>query len=1026
MSKHVTGVTPPSKFNEQYYKTRRDRAPAGIKGYLNISDAQHMTNTRELAFKLKKRYPEVRKALVLGCGRGEFVLALQEVGVNAIGVDHSSYAVNNLVDGLSRNSVVLGDITHLSFVRDDEYDIVLALDIFNCIKHPALLNALKEAARVGRRVLIDVPVNPDDSAPDMSSIHDNFDVSVYSQEWWIQKFLDLGLPYIQGQRYVHPEPRVGTKWEKNQSYSASIYFEKDWVHPTAKTVPKIKIADGGETFKLLWWANAPHTPCFDVNTEVLTKDGFKYFKDLTLDDYVATLNSETNTIEYHKPEAVINEAYDGLMYRHESNHLSIYCTPNHKLYVKKRSMNKFELLEAQEVYGKYGVEHYSGGANWEGANPPHIVIPRHEYHNSVKHIGNVDSYDFMKFLGWYLAEGSYTMGSKREHIVGLALNKRESEEVLEICKKTFPTLTWFKTEEPHKDNIRTYSKELYSLLEPLGRSYQKHVPHAYKNLSKKHLQILLDALMRGDGTERKGTYYLTTSSTKLRDDVNEIAIKLGYRTQNVVHGKKGSTKQIEGRTVTQNHDSWKVTVSKNRLTPAPHQKHFREEYIPSPDGRIYCAVVQNHIMVVRRNNKIYFSGNTGYGVGTEQVVYKAAEAYNVAVLCNYGLEGKALRMGAQGGRYTTSPIMYPKLFEPSGGDAASLVCQNWKPDIAVTLFDIWVGEGNNAYTSRPPGWMKEMLPYWIAYVPIDHDPIPYPILNQCALADRVVAMSRFGKNQLTEKDVGAEYIPHGVYTDTFTPCLPEDKPKWKENLTMRGTPMDNDSKHEWSNEDFVIGINAANKDTKRKGYDEMFKALNHFLVNNPDAVKDTKMYLHTWGDFPGGMSLYGLARAHGVEAHILTTHKWYMYSALTNERKAELSNGFDICMNLSRNEGFGIPIIEAQSCGVPTIATDFTSMTELVKGNGWLVSPVTYVTDMLMSNTAIPNFYEAAEYIEKAYNSPDTVRRLGEKARANAVKKYDVESVIQPLWMDLFEDVRRGLRSKPKTTMPKLEGGWIE
>ena len=370
--------------------------------------------------------------------------------------------------------------------------------------------------------------------------------------------------------------------------------------------------------------------------------------------------------------------------------------------------------------------------------------------------------------------------------------------------------------------------------------------------------------------------------------------------------------------------------------------------------------------------------------------------------------------------------MYPKLFEPSGGDAASLVVQNWKPDIGVTLFDVWVGEGKNAYTPREPGWIKDMLPYWIAYVPVDHDPIPYPILNQCALADRVVAMSRFGQKQLNDNEVGSEYIPHGVYTDTFTPCLPEDKPKWRENLTQRGTAMDSDNSVKWSDEDFIIGINAANKDTKRKGYEQMFKAVHHFLVNNPDAKNDVKMYLHTWNDFPGGMPLYGLARGIGVAPLIRTTHKWYMYSALTSERMAEIYNGFDLFFNLSRNEGFGIPIIEAAACAVPTIATDFTSMTELVKGRGWLVKPVTHVMDMLMSDTAIPNFYEAAEYIEKAYNSPKTIKRLGEKARANAMKKYDVETVVQPLWMDLFEDVRRGLNAKMKPVQPKLEGGWIE
>ena len=244
----------------------------------------------------------------------------------------------------------------------------------------------------------------------------------------------------------------------------------------------------------------------------------------------------------------------------------------------------------------------------------------------------------------------------------------------------------------------------------------------------------------------------------------------------------------------------------------------------------------------------------------------------------------------------------------------------------------------------------------------------------------------------------------------------------KDSLILRGTAMDLDNAKTWSNDDFIIGINAANKDTKRKGYEQMFRGFNHFLLNNPDA-NDVRMYLHTWSDFPGGMPLSGLATFFEVTPYIKVTHKWYMYSAYNNDRMAEMYQGFDLFMNCAHNEGFGIPIIEAQACGVPVIATDFTSMTELVDGHGWLVKPTSYEVDMLMSNTAVPNHYEIAEYIEKAYNSGETLKDYGKKSRQFS-KLFDVETVVQPLWMDLFEDVREELKRKKQKPTPD-EGGWI-
>ena len=40
------------------------------------------------------------------------------------------------------------------------------------------------------------------------------------------------------------------------------------------------------------------------------------------------------------------------MYHLDSQQLSIGCTPNHKLYVKKRDSKVFEFIEARDVFGK--------------------------------------------------------------------------------------------------------------------------------------------------------------------------------------------------------------------------------------------------------------------------------------------------------------------------------------------------------------------------------------------------------------------------------------------------------------------------------------------------------------------------------------------------------------------------------------------------------------------------------------------------------------------------------------------------
>ena len=648
----------------------------------------------------------------------------------------------------------------------------------------------------------------------------------------------------------------------------------------------ITIKTDSKSFKILWWSNSPFAPCFDVETEVLTRGGWIPFKDLKMVDEVATYNEDKNLIEYHRPYAVINEPYEGLMYHHESKHVSIVCTPNHRMYVRTDDKLPFRLKEARDVFG-HEVEHFCGGMDWNGNSPREFGFQKTETkNNSVKHIGSVDSKKFMEFLGWYIAEGSYSRGTKGEYIIGLALNKTEADKVHRICCDAFPTLTWFKVEEAHKVNLRTYSKELYGDLSRLGRSHEKHIPDDIKSLDKTHLTLLLDSLIAGDGYIRNGGTKLTTSSKRLRDDVMDIGLKLGYAVKYTLQGSAGATRKIEGRTIHQNYDSWVVSLNSKSLTPRPHRDTSTEEWVPNPDGRIYCAVVKNHIMIVRRHGKVYLSGNTGYGVGTKGVVYPLNKFYDVRCLSVYGLEGSALGVN--------NLIIYPRLFDQFGIDAAELIVKNWKPDVMVTLFDLWIGDSPLLEGQRD--WFTKIHPKHIAYFPVDHEPAPDPVVNQARRAYRAVTMSQFGQRMMDNAGVKNTMIPHGVDTNIFKP--PEDKEKNRKWIFEHSLPLFVDKEQPWPEGCFVLGANAMNKDQiKRKGWDKEFDAIRIFLEDNPDARKDFRVHLHTWPQYPGGYPLDHLVDKMGFSEITRKTHTYHMYQGLNTESLAVLYGGFDVLMN---------------------------------------------------------------------------------------------------------------------------------
>lgn len=89
---------------------------------------------------------EVHGVLDVGCGFGDVVKALQPVVNRAEGIEISKYAVQNSV---AKNSVKLYDGSIFPY-KDNEFDAILCLDVFEHLTKSQLLQMLEEIARVAK------------------------------------------------------------------------------------------------------------------------------------------------------------------------------------------------------------------------------------------------------------------------------------------------------------------------------------------------------------------------------------------------------------------------------------------------------------------------------------------------------------------------------------------------------------------------------------------------------------------------------------------------------------------------------------------------------------------------------------------------------------------------------------------------------------------------------------------------------------------------------------------------------------
>ena len=359
---------------------------------------------------------------------------------------------------------------------------------------------------------------------------------------------------------------------------------------------------------------------------------------------------------------------------------------------------------------------------------------------------------------------------------------------------------------------------------------------------------------------------------------------------------------------------------------------------------------------------------SGYGQEMDELAPLIRdEGYPLALICFYGLEGNKVMLE---GRHHDIP-MYPKIASVWGDDAMVNHQKDFNADVIFTFQDIWTLDTR----------ALDNLKCWVALVPIDHNPVPPAIFERLKHAYRVVTYSKFGHDELQRQGMHSTYIQHTVDTNIYKPL--QDKSEIRKKI---GIPEDI----------FLFGMVSANKDNPpRKSFQEVMDAFKLFHDKHPKSG----LYLHTMFEQSGGFPIAEYAKVLKIQDFIYHVQPYEYLFKIDKEGMANIYNTFDCLLCPSTNEGFGLPIIEAQACSIPVITNDFTSTPELIiEGETGFKCDVLYHRfTPLLSFIGIPDVKSIYNCMEKMFNA-DRVK-MGVKAREYTVENYDTKKIFKEKWV---------------------------
>lgn len=292
---------------------------------------------------------------------------------------------------------------------------------------------------------------------------------------------------------------------------------------------------------------------------------------------------------------------------------------------------------------------------------------------------------------------------------------------------------------------------------------------------------------------------------------------------------------------------------------------------------------------------------TGFGTVTREVLRRIAALGRYEVGC--------VGWGYDGWPYDRAEIpydLYPSNPSTMGRDTLPRVLERFRPDVLVTLGDVWMVE-----------WIAEIADRrgcrFLPYFPIDGGPLYPPWRAFMEAMDGRVTCSRFAQRLVEDAmpGIGVDMIYHGVDTGVFRPL---DRPRPAE---LEGR--------------FVVGCTARNQ--PRKNLPVLIEAFARFSEDKDDAI----LYLHSDPD-DVGWDLLDLLRRHRVFDRTCISKSASPTNGVSSAKLNEIYNLFDVMVLPTAGEGFGLPIVEAMAAGVPVMATEHSACIELVGGRGELIS----------------------------------------------------------------------------------------
>ena len=349
--------------------------------------------------------------------------------------------------------------------------------------------------------------------------------------------------------------------------------------------------------------------CFDKETEILTKNGWKNIGDCTLEDYCLSREPNTSKLEWVKVVNLISYHYNGKMYKYNGKNVDLCVTPNHRMFVSKSHTRKYiyndEFIKAEDLYKTPSTSRFiSSGGIWNNKDDYEFIEICGDKFDKLK---------FARLFGIFLTDGSVNNQ-------GAITISQSKPKICELIENLLTDLNIPYSRHIMRNKCKSYyiCRKYLPFFKQFYLKENRRIPKDILNWDVKYLKELLNGMLDGDSDSERRK--IVIGSKTLTDDIQEICYKCGYSScYKKVDGKK-SWLESENRYINANKPYYLVSVNNKRYLNVIKNNQKYIDY----DDVVNCVTLEKwHTVLVRRNGKCIWCGQC-------DIPYKSTNKYEIS------------------------------------------------------------------------------------------------------------------------------------------------------------------------------------------------------------------------------------------------------------------------------------------------------------------------------------------------------------------------------------------------------------